>query len=105
MGLWHIPLILAGSNYPNYPITGSFLMVIFCILTNPIYIFLLRSKSIIPGAIFHGMINTLSSISIGMIEGQNVLTVGNLGISGLTGILLFDIVLYFASREKKEINY
>ncbi len=101
-GLWHIPLILAGSNYPNYPIEGSFLMVIFCMLTNPIYIFLLRSKSIIPGAIFHGMINALSSISIGMIEGQNVLTVGNLGIAGLTGILLFDIVLYFASREKKK---
>ena len=93
-GLWHIPLILSGSNYPNYPIEGCFLMIIFCILINPIHIFLLKSNSIIPSAIFHGMINALSSISIGIVEGRSVITTGNLGIAGLIGLFLFNIFLY-----------
>lgn len=101
-GLWHIPLILAGSNYPNHPIAGCFLMTAFCLLITPVFLFLLKSKSIIPVAIFHGMINALSTISVGLIDGQSVITVGNLGIAGLTGILLFDIFLYFTSREKSK---
>ena len=31
-GLWHAPIILNGHNYPQHPVMGVFMMVLFCLL-------------------------------------------------------------------------
>src|SRR3989344_2479732 len=30
-GIWHAPVILQGHNYPDHPVLGVFMMILFCI--------------------------------------------------------------------------
>lgn len=57
-GLWHAPLILAGFNYPGYPVGGIAMM---CLLTTAFGMFLnemtLHYRSAILAAFIHGAAN------------------------------------------------
>ena len=45
-GIWHAPLILMGHNYPQHPQLGVIMMIIWCILLTPIFIYItIKSKS------------------------------------------------------------
>lgn len=64
MGVWHFPLILLGHNYPQHPYVGVAMMIVMCILLTPTMIYLvIKSKSVIPAAIFHGTFNAIYRIS------------------------------------------
>ena len=43
-GLWHTPIILNGHNYPQHPMAGVFMMVVFCLLLTPMLMYF-RQKS------------------------------------------------------------
>ncbi len=104
-GLWHIPLILDGANYPGFPFPGSVLMILFCLLSTPLLVFLrIRSNSVIPCAVFHGLVNSFSSISVGIIKGGSVLSTGNLGLSGIIGLAVIDACLFIIYHYKKSSN-
>jgi len=108
-GIWHAPLILMGHNYPQHPQTGVFMMIIFCILLGPIFLYItIKSKSVIAAAIMHGTMNATAGISIMFLDGGNDLTVG---ITGLTGFIALTISLivffvydYFISKDKILVN-
>lgn len=36
-GIWHAPIILQGHNYPQHPLAGVFMMVVFTLLLAPIF--------------------------------------------------------------------
>lgn len=94
-GLWHIPLILDGANYPGFPFLGSGLMILFCLLSTPLLVFLrMQSNSVFPCAVFHGLINSFSSISVGIVKGGSVLSTGNLGLSGIVSLTVLDSCLF-----------
>lgn len=70
-GYWHLPIILMGYNFPEYPILGGLiLMPLTTIGFSLIFAWLtLRAQSILPAVLAHGAINTLLSDSvIGRIE-------------------------------------
>lgn len=59
--MWHLPVQLAGYNYPENPILGSFIISpIMLMAVSLFYAWLtLKSKSYIPAAIAHGAFNTI----------------------------------------------
>lgn len=88
-GIWHMPLILLGHNYPQHPVIGVGLMCIECILLGTIELYLvLKSGSVFPAAIFHGTINALAGLVLMLVEGGNDLTIGLNGIAGFVTIIL-----------------
>ena len=104
-GLWHIPIILQGHNYPDHPQIGVFMMVIFTLLLSPIFSYIrLKSKSVIAAAIIHGSLNATVGLPLMVIKGGSDLTVGVTGFAGFVvlamvnvGILIYDS--YFAKEK------
>ena len=98
-GLWHFPLILIGHNYPQHPVAGVGMMVILCILLSPMMIYIvIKSKSVITAAIFHGANNAIAGISILYLVGGNDLTNGLTGIAGFTALLLSNFAFWLYDK-------
>jgi len=99
-GLWHLPLILQGLNYPKYPILGSVWMIIFCILYSPIFNFVrTKANSVVATSVLHGTINATYGFSILFLKGGNELLVGVLGVSGFVVLAIINIILLLLPKE------
>jgi membrane protease YdiL (CAAX protease family) len=98
-GLWHFPLILLGHNYPQHPVAGVGLMVIFCILLTPMMIYIvIKSKSVITASILHGVNNAIGGITVIYVAGGNDIINGITGIAGFITLLLMNIVFYLYDK-------
>jgi membrane protease YdiL (CAAX protease family) len=98
-GLWHFPLILLGHNYPQHPVAGVGMMVIWCILLSPIMTYIvIMSKSLITAAIFHGCLNAIAGIPLLLLVGGNDLTKGVTGIAGFAALLLVNLAFFIYDR-------
>ena len=101
-GIWHAPLIIQGHNYPTHPYLGCFMMVIWCILLTPYFIyFVLRTRSVMTAAVVHGTLNGSAGIALAWIAGGNELTVGLTGLAGFIVLFLFDLGLIIYDRKSK----
>lgn len=104
-GLWHFPLILLGHNYPQHPVAGIGMMIIFCILLTPMMIYIvIKSKSVITAAIFHGVNNAIAGISILYLVGGNDITNGTTGIAGFIALILVNFVFYLFDKHITKEN-
>ena len=64
-GVWHAPAIMQGHNYPGYPILGSFMMIILCVLLGTILSWMyLNTKSPWVAALGHGAFNAIAGLPI-----------------------------------------
>ena len=98
-GIWHAPLILHGLNYPQHPVEGIGMMIVFTTLLSPLLTYIrIRTKSVIGAAIMHGTVNGVSGISVAFAKGGSDLIVGLTGLSGFAVLLLANAVLFKASR-------
>lgn len=98
-GLWHAPLILLGHNYPQHPVAGVFMMMLFCAALTPLIQYIrLKSRSLIPAAIMHGTLNATIGISNLLIDNFNDLLCGGPGLAGILVILSLDILLFLFDR-------
>ncbi|MDR2764989.1 MAG: CPBP family intramembrane metalloprotease [Tannerella sp.] len=107
-GFWHFPLILMGHNYPQHPVAGVFMMVIFCVLLTPVMTYLvLKSKSVITAAIYHGTLNAIAGISTLYLAGGNDLTNGTTGLAGFIALAIITscFVLYDSYVTKEKIFF
>ncbi|MDR1181011.1 MAG: CPBP family intramembrane metalloprotease [Bacteroidales bacterium] len=97
-GLWHFPLILIGHNYPQHPIIGVGMMTVWCILLSPVMTYIvIKSKSVITAAIFHGTVNAVAGISL-CLAGGNDLTNGVTGLAGFLALLLISITFFLYDK-------
>ena len=93
-GIWHFPLILMGHNYPNEPQWGVLMMVGMCILLGIIELyFVLKTKSMIVAAVFHGTINALTGVVVYFTLGGNDFLNGMPGLSGFIAMTLTIVCL------------
>lgn len=104
-GLWHAPLILNGHNYPEHPVAGVLMMVVFCLLLTPILMyFRQKGGSVIVPAIMHGTFNAVVGLSAMVVTPANDLLYGAAGLAGFLVLLTVDLCLYlydrFISKEK-----
>ena len=98
-GLWHFPLILLGHNYPQHPVAGVGMMIVFCILLTPMMIYIvIKSKSVITAAIFHGANNAIGGISVLYLSGGNDITNGLTGIAGFIALLFMDLLFFLFDK-------
>jgi len=98
-GIWHAPLILMGHNYPDHPYFGVLMMIIWCILLTPIFMyFTLKAKSVIAAAIIHGTMNATVTISIIPLSGGNDLLVGMTGLAGMIALVLVLVCILIFDR-------
>ncbi len=64
-GLWHMPVILQGHNYPQHPVAGVFLMIVFCVLFGAFLSWLyLQTRSPWAPALGHGSLNAVAGLPI-----------------------------------------
>jgi len=98
-GLWHFPLILIGHNYPHHPIAGVGMMIVWCMLLSPVMTYIvIKSKSVITAAIFHGTLNATAGIGILYLVGGNDLTNGVTGIAGFITLLLINAFFFLYDK-------
>ncbi len=98
-GVWHAPLILQGHNYPQHPVAGVVMMILWCILLSPIFNYIrLKSKSVIAAAIMHGTLNATAGLALLVVRGGNDLTVGLTGIAGFIVLLIVNLCIFFFDR-------
>lgn len=93
-GIWHAPIILQGHNYPQHPLAGVGMMVIWCMLLAPIIAYVrVKARSVIAAAILHGTLNGTAGLAILMVRGGNDLAVGLTGVAGFAVLLLVNILI------------
>lgn len=88
-GVWHAPLILQGHNYPEHPVAGVLMMVVFTVLLSPLFTLVtLRSGSVLSAAVLHGTLNATGGLAILFVQGGSDLTVGITGLAGAVVLAL-----------------
>lgn len=98
-GVWHWPIILMGYNYPQHPVAGVGMMVLFTVLLAPLLSYIrLRSGTVVGATIFHGFINSIAALSIIYVAGGSDLTAGLTGLAGLLVLAAADIFLFAGEK-------
>ena len=101
-GLWHAPLILQGHNYPEHPVAGVFLMILWCVLLSPIFLYIrLRTKSAVAAAVAHGTLNASAGLAVMPLAGGSDLTVGLTGLAGFFVLAAAVAALVLADRRSE----
>ena len=108
-GVWHAPIILKGHNYPQYPVIGVFMMIAWCILLSPLFLYItIKSKSVIAASILHGSLNGTVGLAIITIDGGNELLVGVTGLAGFIALTLITLCFFiydkYISKENIMLN-
>jgi membrane protease YdiL (CAAX protease family) len=102
-GIWHVPIILQGHNYPQHPVEGVFMMIIFCLLLSPLFSYIkLKSKSVVAAAIIHGSLNATSGLAIMIVKGGNDLITGVTGIAGFIVLLIVNLFIFLFDHSIRE---
>lgn len=95
-GLWHVPIILLGHNYPGMPIAGAALFTLYCILYAPIFSYV-REKSggIWAPCVLHGTGNAMAGMAILMQTNADMPWRGVVGVGGFIAIFAATLWVYF----------
>lgn len=98
-GIWHAPIILQGHNYPQHPLAGVFMMVVFTLLLAPVFTYItVRADSVIAAAVMHGTLNGTAGIPLMVLRGGSDLTVGVTGVAGFIVLALVDLGIFVYDR-------
>lgn len=94
-GVWHVPIIALGHNYPGMPLWGPIIFTVFCVLYAPLFS-LVREKthSVWGACVLHATTNGAAALSIVMLTDPPVIWKGLLGIGGFVMIGLFAVLVW-----------
>ncbi len=102
-GIWHLPFIVNGYNYPGYPVLGPVMMTGLTVLLAPLLLFVrLRARSVFAPAVFHGTFNALATFGL-FLHGGSVLTVGATGAAGFVVLAAANCALWFYLRRNPSV--
>lgn len=89
-GIWHVPMILQGLNYPDNPYLGIIWMIVFCVLLSYILGWLKDSSgSVMAPTIAHASLNGPAMTVYAVLKDSNSFLGGPLGIAGFISMGLF----------------
>ncbi len=95
-GVWHVPVILLGHNYPNAPVLGVLLMTLFCVLMGILLGWMrLATKSVWPAVIAHAALNGSAGATLLFYRSGSEPDPTLVGITGWTGWILPALVIAF----------
>lgn len=110
-GVWHAPLIAMGHNYglgyKTAPWGGILAMVVFCVAVGSLLSYVtLKTKSCIPAAIGHGLINGFASVGVMflVVKPNNFIGPAPTGIIGGIGFIIIGIACLIAISKMRNIE-
>ncbi len=104
-GLWHLPIIIMGHNYPNHPYFGVLMMCLMTTALAPLFAYVrLKTKSIVGACMLHGMINATAALFTLYIANANELYSTIAGWAGVIACTLLSIGIYIFDKPFVE-NY
>ena len=91
-GLWHLPIILMGHNYPHHPYFGIIMMCLMTIALSPAFAYVrFKTKSILGPCLLHGMINATAAIfALFIVNGNELYS----SIAGWAGVIAGVIIAF-----------
>ena len=99
-GLWHLPVIVNGYNYPGHLVAGPVMMTLGTILLSPLMGYVrLRAESVFAAAVFHGSLNAAATLVL-FLKGGSVLVTGVTGVIGMVTLLLANGALWLHLRRQ-----
>lgn len=101
-GVWHAPAIyLYGLNYPEQPVLGIGIFVIYCMLLAPLITLVReRGNSTWAAGIFHGTVNAVGSITIGVLSNPAFPWNGIVGVGGFLALALGCVLIVLLQRRQ-----
>lgn len=103
-GFWHLPIVLDGFNYPEYPILGAFvfLPINTVFISSFLALLTIKSKSVWPAVFAHGGVNGVMTLLFEMDFGEYKLQAnfGILCIWMVVGVISYIILRKGYRREK-----
>ena len=99
-GIWHAPAILQGLNYPEHPILGVFLMIVFTVLLGVFLSWLyLETRSPWAPALAHGTINAVAGLPMLFFLTMDITWGGTIAsVTGWVSLALMVGYLYWRKR-------
>ncbi|WP_207504405.1 CPBP family intramembrane glutamic endopeptidase [Telluribacter humicola] len=99
-GIWHLPIILMGHNYPGQPVAGSLMMILFCIGLSLLHaIVRVKVRTIYAPAALHGMINAGGPLTLLFVINNNVLIGSIVGVAGVVAALIITLIYLGIDRQ------
>jgi uncharacterized protein len=94
-GIWHAPVILMGYNYPENPVLGVFLMIVFCILLAYFLAYAVyKSQGVWTAAFLHGINNNVASYLFGLVYvPTSVILSFSMGVYGMVCMAIVILLL------------
>ena len=93
-GVWHMPIIWLGHNYPSAPVAGSIAFVGLCVLLSPFYSWIrARSGSVWGASLAHGTFNAVAGYGLLCQTPMDMPWSGVLGIGGFMAAALSALVI------------
>lgn len=98
-GLWHLPIVMMGHNYPNHPYFGIVMMCLMTTALAPVFAYVrVKTKSILGPCMLHGMINATGALFVLYVANGNELYSSLAGWAGVVAGLLVTIGIYVFDR-------
>jgi membrane protease YdiL (CAAX protease family) len=104
-GLWHAPIILQGHNYPDHPVAGVGMMIVFCLLYSPLFTFIRdRTGSSVGAAVLHGSLNATMGLAVIPLKGGSDLLVSGTGLAGFVVLGALNLLLWGLLRARPALG-
>lgn len=92
--VWHLPLTLQGYGYPQHPILGTGVFILYALAFAPLMTFVrLRGRSVLAPALLHGTADMTVLLTLALVRGGSDLTVGWGSLSCVVPLALADLAL------------
>jgi membrane protease YdiL (CAAX protease family) len=98
-GLWHAPLILMGHNYPEYPVAGMGMMVVFCTLLAFLFDWSRTRVNAVWGpCVLHGIINGSAGLFALFAWEGHPLVASPVGAGGFIALAVLAVAVFAMDR-------
>lgn len=99
-GLWHLPIVLMGHNYPHNPHFGAIMMCLFTTALCPIFAYVrIKTKSILGACMMHGMINATGALFMLYVANGNELYSSIAGWAGVIAGAIATLLIFIFDKE------
>jgi membrane protease YdiL (CAAX protease family) len=99
-GIWHLPAILMGHNYPNHPYLGIIMMCLFTIAVAPLFAYVrIKTKSILGACMLHGMLNATGAMYMLYIANRNELYSSVAGWAGIIAGPILTVCIFLFDKK------
>jgi membrane protease YdiL (CAAX protease family) len=93
-GVWHVPLTLQGYGYPQHPVAGTAVFLLYALLFAPVLTFVrVRAGSVVAPAILHGTADATVLSTLALVRGGSDLSTGWGSLSSVAVLIVANVAI------------